>query len=511
MTGWDGCSGYHYSDSTIIGFSQTHLSGTGIGDYGDILLMPVVGSEKLTRGDENIPHSGYRSSFSRETEKASPGYYSVYLDDPKVKAELTATTRAGFHRYTFPESSKSGVILDLEHTLQMNPNTNLELKVLSDTEVQGLKITRGWAKKHIVYFYAKFSKPFRYKIAVNDSLRNFINEAKGKNIKALFTFETKKDEQILIKLGISAVDYDGAKNNLESEIPGWDFDGIRKEAKKKWNTELGKVEIKGGSKDQRTIFYTALYHTMISPNIFSDADGRYRGMDLQIHNSDGSLNYTVFSLWDTFRAAHPLMTILNPKRDAEMIRSLLRKYEEGGILPMWDLASNYTGTMIGYHSIPVIADAYKKGISDFDIEKAYIAMVRSSHYDTTNIKAPTPDILKLLMPAAKLYNDSLGFVPSDKDNQAVAKALEFAYDDWCIAQVAKELGKADDYKYFSERALRYKKYYDNVTGFMRGVNSDGKWKTPFNPRFSDHATDDYCEGNAWQWTWFVPQDIPGSD
>ena len=509
MSGWDACSGYHYSDSTIIGFSHTHLSGTGIGDYGDILIMPTVGTQKTDRGDEDIPGSGHRSKFSKKTEIASPGYYSVKLDNYNVTAELTATTRAGFHRYTFPESTKSGIILDLNHTLQNHQNTLLELKVLSDTEIQGLKVTRGWAKKHIVYFYAKFSKPFKYKIAVNDSLKNFINEANGHNLKALLTFETKKDEQILVKTGISAVDYAGAKNNLDAEIPDWNFDEVRKQAVEKWDKELSKVNIKGGSKDQRTIFYTALYHSMISPNIFSDIDGRYRGMDQNIHNTEGSSNYTVFSLWDTFRAAQPLMTILNPSRDAEMIRSLLKKYDEGGILPMWELASNYTGTMIGYHSVPVIVDAFKKGIRNFDVEKAYEAMVKSSHFDTINIKAPTKEILALLMPIAKFYNDSLGYIPCDKDNEAVAKALEYAYDDWCIALMAKELGKEEDYKIYSERALRYKKYFDPSTGFMRGVTSTGEWRTPFNPRYSDHRTDDYCEGNAWQWTWFVPHDVHG--
>ena len=509
MSGWDACSGYHYSDSTIIGFSHTHLSGTGIGDYGDILIMPMVGSEKLERGDEAIPGSGYRSSFSKSTEKAYPGYYSVQLDDYNITAELTATERAGFHRYTFPESLKSGFILDLNHTLQMNPNKLLEMKIISETEIQGLKITSGWAKNHVVYFYAKFSKPFKYRIAINDSLRNFINEAKGNNIKALISFETVKNEQVLIKMGISAVDYEGARNNLESEIPEWDFDAIRKEAERKWNKELGKVKVEGKNSDLKSIFYTALYHTMISPNIYSDADGRYRGMDQQIKNENGFSNYTVFSLWDTFRAAHPLMTILNPKRDEEMIRSLLAKYDEGGILPMWELASNYTGTMIGYHSVPVIVDAYIKGIRNFDIEKAFEAMVHSSHYDTVNIKAPSPGILNLLMPAAKLYNDSIGYVACDKDNEAVAKALEYAYDDWCIAQLAKELGKDDDYRIYSERALRYRKYYDPSTGFMRGVTAKGEWKTPFNPRYSDHRADDYCEGNAWQWTWFVPHDVPG--
>ena len=509
MTGWDACSGYHYSDSTIIGFSHTHLSGTGIGDYGDILIMPTTGTQKLSRGDEAIPGSGYRSGFSRQNEIAKPGYYSVKLDDYNVTAELTATARAGFHRYTFPESLQSGIILDLNHTLQNHRNTLLEIKVLSDTEIQGVKVTRGWARRHYVFFHARFSKPFRHQIAVNDSIMNFINEASGRNLKALLSFRTGHDEQLLIKVGISSVDYEGARRNLETEIPDWDFDGIVNEARKLWSNELEKVEIEGGTKDQRTVFYTAMYHSMISPNIFSDADGRYRGMDQKIYNSYGSPNYTVFSLWDTFRAAHPLLTIMNPSRDAEMIRALLKKYDEGGILPMWELSANYTGTMIGYHAVPVIVDAYMKGIRDFDVSKAYEAMRRSSHYDTAGVLVSGRDILSSLVDPAKMYNDSLGFIPYDKVNQSVAKALEYAYDDWCISLMANELSKENDFREYSERALRYRKYFDRSTGFMRGVSSAGELRTPFNPRFSDHTADDYVEGNAWQWTWFVPHDVEG--
>lgn len=509
MEGWDACSGYHDSDRTIIGFSHTHLSGTGIGDYGDILMMPVVGRKVLVRGEEGVPGSGYRSAFSKSNEKGSPGYYSVILDDYNIKAELTATTRAGFHRYTFPDSKESDIIVDLHHTLQYHPNLLLKIKAISDTEIEGVKITRGWAKYHPVYFYARFSKPFRCTIAINDTLNASLKEAEGQNIKAVLSFETSKDEQILVKVGISSVDASGAKNNLESEIPDWNFNGIREKAKEEWDKELNKIKVEGGTEDQKTIFYSALYHSMISPNTFSDTDGRYFGMDRQIHKSEGFLNYTVFSLWDTFRAAHPLFTIINPSRDAEMIRALLQKYDEGGLLPMWDLASNYTGTMIGYHAVPVIADAYAKGIRDFDAEKAFRAMIKSSDFDTNNIKAATKDILMSLMPMAKYYNNTLGFVPSDKDNQSVAKALEFAYNDWCIARMASELGKENEYKTYSERALRYKKYFDPVTGFMRGVMSTGEWRTPFNPRFSDHSFADYVEGNAWQWTWFVPHDPMG--
>ena len=509
MTGWDGCSGYHYSDTTIIGFSHTHLSGTGIGDYGDILIMPTVGEQMLFRGDEEIPGSGYRSGFSRDSERASPGYYTVKLNRPGVTAELTATARAGFHRYTFPVSQESGFILDLNHTLQNHRNTRLEIKIISDTEIEGLKVTRGWARRHYVYFHATFSKPFRCKIAVNDSLTDNRSEATGRNIKALLRFSTGQDEQVLVKVGISPVDYEGARKNLEAEIPGWDFGLAVKKARELWDDELGKVEIEGGTADQRVIFYTALYHSMISPNIFSDSDGRYRGMDQEIHDSNGSSNYTVFSLWDTFRAAHPLFTILNPGRDSEMIRALLQKYEEGGILPMWELASNYTGTMIGYHAVPVIVDAYMKGIRDFDVNKAYEAMIRSSHFDTAGLSVSARDVLPSLVDKAKLYNDSLGFIPFDRVNQSVAKALEYAYDDWCISLMAKDLDKEKDYAEYSERALRYRKYFDRTTGFMRGISTTGEWRTPFNPKYSDHSAADYVEGNAWQWTWFVPHDVKG--
>lgn len=509
MEGWDACSGYHDSDRTIIGFSHTHLSGTGIGDYGDILFMPVSGRISLVRGDENVPGSGYRSAFSKDSEEGSPGYYSVKLDDYGINAELTATARAGFHRYTYPESEESGIIIDLDHTLQFHKNMVLKIKVLSDTEIEGLKVTQGWARYHPVYFYARFSKPFKCKIAVNDTIQDNIQEAEGQNIKAVLSFTTSDNEQILAKVGISSVDSEGARNNLETEIPDWDFEKVMNDARDTWNKELSKIKVEGGSEDQKTIFYTAVYHSFISPNVFSDADGRYFGMDHKTHQSDGSVNYTVFSLWDTFRAAHPLLTLVNPSRDAEMIRALLRKYDEGGLLPMWDLASNYTGTMIGSHAIPVIVDAYKKGIRDFDVEKAYRAMIKSADFDTANINTDSEGVLMSLMPMAKFYNKTIGFVPSDKDNQSVAKALELAYNDWCVAKMAEDLGRQEDFNLYSERASRYKKYFDPKTRFMRGIMSTGEWRTPFDPRFSDHSYADYVEGNAWQWTWFVPHDVPG--
>ena len=507
--GWDACGGYHYSDNSILGFSHTHLSGTGIGDYGDILLMPFTGQAHILPGSPEDPDSGYRSRFSHDEENASPGYYSVLLSDYDVIAELTATTRAGFHRYTFPGEKSSGFILDLNHTIHGHKNPVNEIRIISDTEIEGLKQTKGWAQNHYVYFYAQFSKPFTWEIYSDDKILPTERRAISENAKAVLHFETDADEKVLVKVGISSVDYDGARNNLQSEIPHWDFDRVRAEATEKWVEELNKVKVTGGTEDEKTIFYTALYHTCISPYVFSDADGRYRGINQKIYKNENFTSYTVFSLWDTFRAFHPLKTILDPKRNNEFIHALLSKYDEGGILPMWELAGNYTGTMIGYHAIPAIVDAYMKGQVDFDPEKAFQAMLRSPHYDTTGIYFPSEYVKGYLMPTSRYYNDKLGFVPADKVHESVSRGLEYAYNDWCIAIMARELGKMEEYEKYMERAQYYKKYFDEKTGFMRGRNADGSWKEPFNPRFSEHQWGDYCEGNAWQWTWFVPHDVPG--
>jgi predicted alpha-1,2-mannosidase len=510
LNGWDACSGYHISDQAILGFTHTHLSGTGIGDYGDILFMPITGEPQLTQGTAEDPDAGYCSKKIEGTESASPGYYTVTLADYNVKAELTATTRAGFHRYTFPKGSSSGVLIDVGHTLQSHHNEINQIEILNDHEIRGYKLTKGWARQQHVYFHAVFSKPFTHKFAVRDQLvkdnTNAINQV---GAKAILDFKNASGDELLVKVGISAVDFEGAKNNVYQEIPAWDFNGVKSAASNAWEKWLDKIEIKGGTTDQQKIFYTSLYHTAISPNVFTDVDGRYRGMDKKIHQANGSQNYTVFSLWDTFRAFHPLMTIINPSKNEEWIRALIKKYEEGGVLPMWELSSNETGTMIGYHSIPVIVDSYFKGYRNFDVEKAYQAMVHSASYDTVSIPFSDDEVKNNLMPIGKYYNEALGFIPSDKENESVSKALEYAYNDWCIAQMAKALGKKADYEKFSERAQRYKKYFDKQSGFMRGVNADGSWKAPFNPRYSNHRRDEYVEGNAWQWTWFVPHDVNG--
>ncbi len=507
--GWDACGGYHHTDTSIIGFSHTHLSGTGISDLGDILFMPFSGKPQLLAGAPQDPDSGYRSRFNHQDEIAEPGFYSVKLLDYNINAELTATTRAGFHRYTYNTTGPSGIIIDLAHTIYADKNPNHEIQILSNTEIQGFKKSSGWAEDQSVFFQAKFNKPFRYTFYENGKKIEAKDIAKSKNLQVVLEFDLKKGEEILAKVGISSVDNAGAKKNLEKEIPNWDFNGVKKAAHQLWEDELNKIDIKGGSKAEKTIFYTSLYHTSISPNVFSDVDFRYRGMDKKIKNANGKNSYTVFSLWDTFRGFNPLKTITDPARVTDFINTLLAKYDEGGVLPMWELEGNYTGCMIGYHAVPVIVDAYKKGIRGFDIEKAYKAMKESAKYNKTGILFPSEDVSNRLMPKAKLYNEQLGYIPADLERQSVSKALEYAYDDWCIAQMAKDLDKTEDYKIFMERSKKYTQYYDSKTGFMRGKNKDGTWREPFDPRFSVHNATDYTEGNAFQWSWFVPQDVEG--
>lgn len=507
IDGWDASSGYYYEDSTINGFSHTHVSGTGCADYGDILLMPTVGEPAYNPQDYSSQTLPYASEFSHKNETAEPGYYSVFLDRYKVKAELTATKRAALHRYTFPESSEAGFILDMDYSIQHQTNLDMQVDVVSSTEIKGYKLTQYWAFDQQISFYAKFSKPFTYTI-VRDTLTDH-NGKQQPRCKVLLRFNTQKDEQVLVKVGISAVDTEGAKKNLEAEIPAWDFEQVRKDARNAWNEYLSKIDISTTDDTDRTIFYTAMYHTAISPNLFTDVDGRYWGMDLKVHQGNAEKPiYTVFSLWDTFRALHPLLSIIDPQLNNEFIHSLLQKHQEGGIFPMWDLASNYTGTMIGYHAASLIADAYTKGNADFDLKEAYTACLRAAEYDTTGIKCPAL-VLPHLMPMAKYYKNTLGYIPCDRENESVAKALEYAYDDYCISILAEAAGDYKNQEKYSSLAKAYELYFDPSTRFMRGFDSKGEWREPFNPRASNHRNDDYCEGNAWQWTWFTPHDVEG--
>ena len=486
-SGWENCSGYHSSNPTIIGFSHTHLSGTGAMDLGDILLMPMTGELRTTAGDEADPSTGYRSAFRHEEEAAVPGYYSVVLDDHGIRAELTVTERAGFHRYTFRRSRLAHVIIDLQHGLGDRVRSS-EIKIENGTEISGYRRSDGWADDHTVYFVARFSKPFAESGTVLDGAPNpGGRRARGKDVKGFVTFSTEENEQILVKVGISAVSVAGARKNLDAEIPGWEFEGVRSRAAHAWSEALGSIRIETPSDETERIFYTALYHTILCPNLFTDVDGRYRRADGKIHRTTAGPIYTVFSLWDTFRATHPLFTIIDPDRDAAFVRSLLAKYDESGYLPVWELHANETNCMIGYHSVPVIADAYAKGIRGFDVEKAYEAMKRSAERDHRGLE----------------HYRELGYIPSNKQNESVSKTLEYAYDDWCIAEMAKRLGRADDVAVYTRRAKSYANLFDLETGFMR-AKKDGNWVEPFDP---NEVTTAYTEATAWQYRFFVPHDV----
>ena len=507
IDGWDASSGYYYEDSLMNGFSHTHLSGTGCADYGDFLLMPTVGEQVCNPQDFSKQNLPFASNFSHASEVAEPGYYSVFLDRYGVRAEMTATKRAALHRFTFPETEKAGFILDLDYSIQHQTNLDMQVEVVSDTEIRGHKLSQYWAFDQQLSFYAKFSKPFTYEV-----LRDTLIDQNGKKqprCKVLLQFATQKDEQVMVKMAVSAVDMEGAQKNLEAEIPGWDFEGIRKSARQTWNNYLSKIDVTTAEQDDKTIFYTAMYHTAISPNLFTDVDGRYLGMDLKTHQGDVNQPvYTTFSLWDTFRALHPLLSIIDPAKNNDYIRSLLLKAQEGGVLPKWELAGNYTATMIGYHAASLMADAYTKGYADFDLNEAYKACIRAAEYDTTGIKCPEL-VLPVLMPMARYYKNTLGYIPCDRENESVAKALEYAYDDYCISILAEAVGDYKNQEKYAKFAKAYELYFDPSTRFMRGLDSKGKWRTPFNPRASNHRNDDYCEGTAWQWTWFVPHDVEG--
>lgn len=511
LYGWDACSGYYYDDHTIMGFSHTHLSGTGIGDYGDILFMPVVGEKPLVAGEAENPDSGYRSRFSHEREEGRPGYYRVWLEDDSIDVELTATRRAGMHRYTFPARSDARLIIDMEPTIHGHQHPVTNIRILNDSTVVGLKYTEGWAKRHYVYFHAVFSIPFDYKLYDGTDYKPDSTSVTVPVAKAILRFrDLPADGKVLAKVGISSVDTDGARRNVETEMPGWDFTAITRQAEEAWNDVLGLVDIETTDNDQRTVFYTALYHAFLQPSLASDVDGRYRTMEHQICRDSAYTNYTVFSLWDTFRAAHPLYTILTPERNLDFIHSLLRKYEEAGILPKWELASNETGTMIGYHAVSVIADALVKGQCDFNAEKVLEACLRSSVYDTTGI-TPYMDrqILqeKMMSPAIR-YKNEKGYIPCDKVSGSVSQGLEFAYNDWLIAQMAGMAGHQDICDKYMEQSRNYRNYFDPSTLLMRGRREDGSFRIPFDPA-SVQRPSDYVEGNAWQWAWFVPHDVEG--
>jgi predicted alpha-1,2-mannosidase len=485
LTGWDGCSGYHYSDSVIYGFSHTHLSGTGISDYGDILLMPTVGEIYFDAKNGDRLESGYASRFSHRNETASPGYYSVQLDAHNIFAELTTSARVGMHRYTFPATSEANIILDLVHRDKV---TDSGLRITGERTAEGWRRSQAWAKDQIVYFALEFSQPFTAFKLAPDVVKDTSTGA-SKHLRAAFRFNVAKDAPVMVKVGISAVSVEGARRNLKAEIDHWDFDRVRRDAASEWNRELRKINVSGGTDTQLRNFYTALYHVMTAPNLYMDVDGQYRGRDFKHHTAKNFTNYTVFSLWDTFRAAHPLYAIIDQKRTRDFINTFLAQYEQGGRLPVWELAANETETMIGYHAVSVIADATAKGIDGFDREKAFAAMKHSAELRHFGLGP---------------YIDK-GFIGMEEERESVSKTLEYAYDDWCIAEMARILNRPNDQKRYLRRAQSYKNIFDSASGFVR-PRSNGGWFSPFDPREVNFS---FTEANSWQYSFFAPHDVSG--
>lgn len=501
LTGWDGCSAYHDSDRVIYGFSHTHLSGTGCSDYGDILFMPTTDEDiRLDNGAAKPAGEGYKSRFQKKNETASPGYYRVKLDDSGVDVELTATARVGLHRYTYPEGKPHHLILDLVHRDHV---TRSSLRLVSTTEIEGERWSRGWARDQRVYFVARFSRPFeRHHVSLGTSQEpeartplhsSVLAETPGprkedKAIKAWFQFE-QSGEPLLMAVGISATSIEGARRNLDAELVRWDFDRVRRGARAEWNASLGRIRIEGGTPAQRKTFYTALYHSLLAPNLFSDVDGRYRGLDGKVHQNKEHDIYTVFSLWDTFRATHPLFTILEPKRTEDFLQSFLAHYREGGRLPVWELAGNETDCMIGYHAVSAIADAVTKGIGRQWIDELAKAAQHSADLDQRGQDA---------------YK-KLGYIPSDHDSESVSKTVEYAYDDWCLARILELSGKAELAKKYARRSRAWRHLFDPSTGFLRG-RQNGGFREPFEPR---EVNQDYTEANCWQYSFFAPHDIEG--
>ncbi len=484
LDGWDGCSGYHYSDSVIYGFTHTHLSGTGCLDWGDISLMPVPVIYNA-KSPDGVLLGSYSSGFSHKNEKASAGYYSVLLTNGWIKAELTVSQRAGIHRYTYPKKDSCLIVLDLQHRDEV---LGSEITFVSDTEVCGFRRSRSWAKDQIVYFDIRFSKPFKNEELFRDNKQVECKKVyNAKNIKVIFGFN--HSDKILVRVGISGVSAANAALNLTTEIPNWDFEGTQHKTETAWNDYLNKIQVSSNDKSLMATFYTALYHTAIHPSLYTDVNGDYLGRDLKKHVAKGYNVYTVFSLWDTYRAEHPLMTLIEPTLDQEFIQTFLRQYEQSGNLPIWELSANETNCMIGYHSVPVIVDAYMKGLRGFDAQEALKAMKHSANAGWRGLRA------------FRHY----GYIPSDKERESVSKTLEYSYDDWCIAQFAKAIGNKEDYAEYMLLAENYKNLFDPTTGFMR-AKSNGAWYKPFDPRQVDF---NYTEANSWQYTFNPPDDING--
>lgn len=490
--GWDWSSGYHYSDSLIVGFAHTHLSGTGIGDLGDLLLMPITGPVKLARSTAKDSRNGYASPFSHAAETARPGYYAVHLQRYNIGVALTATERVGLHQYTFPQTSDAHILLDLGEGVGDKP-VETYLEKLNDSTLVGYRFSKGWAADQRLYFAVIFAKPIRQLTLYTNQTAITGASAKGVRVQGVVSFATQAGEKIQAKVGISPVSTGNALSNIRAELPHWDFARVSSAADAAWNKELGKIVVETKDQNRLKVFYTALFHTQVAPSLFNDHNGDYRGTDKQVHPKAAFANMTTFSLWDTYRSAHPLFTITQSRRVADMVNSMLAIYDQQGKLPVWHLVGNETNTMPGNSALPVIADACLKGIGGFDVNRAFNALKNSAMLDERGLA----------------FVKRQGFIPADSLVESVARGLEYAIDDWAVAQVAKKLGKQADYAYFSQRAKAYQYYFDPEIHFMRGRLSKTERRSPFSPLVSRHMKDDFAEGNAWQYTWLVPQDVEG--
>lgn len=490
---WDWVSGYHVSDSTVIGFPHTHLSGTGIGDLHDINVMPVVGEVTYSRGDASSYETGLWSYSDRSKEVVTPGYYRTHLSRYNVDVELTATKRVGFHKYTFLGNESPAIVFDMVNGGCWDKTTEAVIRVVNDSTVSGYRYSKGWADDQRVFFRAEFSRKFdNVEFIVNDSVKEG-DMAKGAQLFARVNFAAGNQEPVYMKVALSPTSEEGAQLNMQTELSGWDLEKTIADAKAAWNKELNKVKVYTTDEASKKIFYTSLYHTLFAPSEFCDVNGDYYGADKQMHKGEGFVNYTTFSLWDTYRAAQPLMTILHPEKMSDIINTMLHIHQQQGKLPVWHLMGCETNCMVGNPGVPVVADAILKDIKGFDTELAFKALKESS----------------MLPERGMEHRIEYGFIPADKMTEAIAYDMEYAIADWAVAQAAQKLGKQEDYEYFLKRSKSYKNYFDASTGFMRGKMLDGSWRTPFSPYASSHREDDYCEGNAWQYTWLVPHDVEG--
>jgi len=490
ISSWDWCSGYHYSDSIVSGFSHLHLSGTGIGDLADILFMPTNKKLDLTAKAASRDFLPYKSKYSHVNEKAVPGYYQVFLEDPKINVELTSTQRTAFHKYTYNNNDTQSVVVDLGFAINWDKATKTAITIEDANTISGYRYSTGWAKNQKVFFVAKFSKPITESIITADKKVVSGKNAEGENTALQLFFDPKNSKELNVKVALSSVSIANAKENLEEDKA---FEKVKTSASSDWNKALSKITVETPIDSLKTIFYTALYHAQVAPVTYSDKNGQFRTEDDKIVTSKNYTAYSTLSLWDTFRAENPLLTILEPNKVSDMVNSMLAYYETKKILPVWTLYANETNTMTGYHSIPVIADAYFKGIKGFDPEKAFEAMKATMMQDERGLN----------------FYKKYGYIPYNLLDESVTITLEYAFDDWCVAQMAKALGKQADYEFFSKRAKAYEFLFDAKSGFMRGKSENGKsWNEPFDPKHSNHREHtDYTEGNAWQHSWFVPHDV----